>query len=112
MVLGALVLLSACGDEPKGPPVPEPTAKNPVNTRTIARAIESRLEDGAPLQVKVTCPADVNWRPGKTFTCLVKNPSGKSQATVTLGESLSGVGGPSSGSGRLDQGEYTWTWKR
>lgn len=108
-VVGLLVVLTGCGDEPAARPVKEPTAKNPVNSEAIARAIEARLEKGAPLRVVVACPTDIEWKAGTTFRCLVKDPSGRSKARVTLGRSRDGVGGPSSGSGRTAQGEYVWT---
>lgn len=109
VVVGVLVVLTACGEEPAARPVQEPTAKDPVNSEAIARAIEARLENGVPLRVAVSCPRDIEWKAGTKFRCLVKDPDGTSRATVTLGKSGDGAGGPSSGSGRTAQGEYSWT---
>lgn len=110
-VVGALaVLLTACGQESSGARKgPTDTAKNPVDSRAIARAIDSRLEKGAPLRVRVSCPRDIEWEEGRTFRCLVKGPEGRSQAVVTLGETGDHPGGRSSGSGRTVQGEFSWT---
>lgn len=108
MFVGALAMLSACGQEPTDSPVEGPTAKNPVDTTAIARAIEARLERGVPLRVRVRCQSDIEWEPGQTFKCVVKSPDGRSKATVTLGEAGDAVGGPSSGTGRTAQGEYSW----
>ena len=109
LVVGVLVVLTGCGEEPAGPPVSAPTAKDPVNTESIARAIETRVEDGPPLRWVVSCPTDIEWRAGTSFKCLVKGPGRRLKATVTLGEATADSGNRSSGSGRTSQGEYSWS---
>ena len=109
LVVAVLVVLAGCGEEPAGPPVSEPTAKNPVNTEAIARAIERRLENGPPLRWVVSCPTDIEWKAGTRFRCLIKGPGRRLKATVTLGEATADSGNRRSGSGRTSQGEYSWS---